>query len=40
VVVNDGAHSSKEKSGQVALAKGMHALAQDYMDLGGVKAPI
>ena len=35
VVDNDGAHSSKEKSGQVALAKGVHRFALDYMDLGG-----
>jgi hexosaminidase len=35
VVDNDGAHSSKEKSGQVALAKGVHPFALDYMDLGG-----
>lgn len=35
VVDNDGAHSSKEKSGQVALQKGLHAFALDYMDLGG-----
>jgi hexosaminidase len=35
VVDNDGAHSSKEKSGQVALAKGLHVFALDYMDLGG-----
>jgi hexosaminidase len=35
VVDNDGAHSSKERSGQVALAKGLHPFALDYMDLGG-----
>jgi len=35
VVDNDGAHPSKEKSGQVALAKGLHSFALDYMDLGG-----
>ena len=35
VVDNDGAHSSKEKSGQVALLKGLHAFALDYMDAGG-----
>ena len=35
VVDNDGGHSSKEKSGQIALAKGLHVFALDYMDLGG-----
>jgi hexosaminidase len=35
VVDNDGAHSSRKKSGQVALAKGIHPFALDYMDLGG-----
>ena len=35
VVDNDGAHSGKEKSGQVALAKGLHPFELDYMDLGG-----
>jgi hexosaminidase len=35
VVDNDGGHSSKEKSGQVALAKGPHRFVLDYMDLGG-----
>lgn len=35
VVDNDGAHSSKEKSGQVALEKGLHPFSLDYMDLGG-----
>ena len=35
VVDNDGAHSSKEKSGQIALQKGLHEIALDYMDLGG-----
>lgn len=35
VVDNDGAHSSQERSGQVALSKGLQAIALDYMDLGG-----
>jgi hexosaminidase len=35
VIDNDGAHSSQERSGQVALAKGLHPFALDYMDLGG-----
>lgn len=35
VVDNDGAHSSQERSGQVALAKGLHPFLLDYMDLGG-----
>ena len=35
VVDNDGAHSSKERSGQVALEKGLHPFALDYLDLGG-----
>ena len=35
VVDNDGAHSSQERSGQVALSKGLQPIALDYMDLGG-----
>jgi hexosaminidase len=35
VVANDGAHSSREKSGQIALRQGLHPLALDYIDLGG-----
>lgn len=35
VVDNDGAHSGKEKSGQIALQQGLHEIALDYMDLGG-----
>lgn len=35
VVDNDGAHSSQERSGQVALSKGLQPIVLDYMDLGG-----
>lgn len=35
VVDNDGMHSAREKSGQVALQKGAHTFALDYMDGGG-----
>ena len=35
VVDNDGAHSSQEKSGQVALEKGAHQFELNYMDAGG-----
>jgi hexosaminidase len=35
VVDNDGLHSPREKAGQVALQKGLHAFALDYIDGGG-----
>jgi|GEM_PF-30125 len=35
VVDNDGLHSSREKVGQVALQKGLHAFSLDYFDGGG-----
>ena len=35
VVDNDGLHGDKEKSGQVALSKGLHAFALDFMEAGG-----
>jgi hexosaminidase len=35
VVDNDGLHSDREKSGQVALAKGLHSFALDFMEAGG-----
>ena len=35
VVDNDGMHADSEKSGQVALQKGLHALTLDFMDGGG-----
>jgi hexosaminidase len=35
VVENDGMHSPKEKVGQVALQKGLHVFALDYIDGGG-----
>jgi hexosaminidase len=38
VVDNDGYHSAREKSGQVALQKGVHPFLLDYMDGGGGNA--
>ncbi|MGB3008437.1 MAG: family 20 glycosylhydrolase [Chitinophagaceae bacterium] len=35
VVNNDGMHAPKEKNGQVALAKGLHKLAIDFVEGGG-----
>jgi alpha-L-fucosidase len=35
VVDNDGLHGDKEKSGQVALEKGPHVFALDFMEAGG-----
>ena len=35
VVDNDGMHSPREKVGQVALTKGLHSFALEYMDGGG-----
>jgi hexosaminidase len=35
VVDNDGLHSDREKSGQVALAKGLHSFALDFIEAGG-----
>jgi len=35
VVDNDGMHSPREKAGQVALQKGAHPFALDYIDGGG-----
>jgi hexosaminidase len=35
VVNNDGLHSSKEKSGQVALKKGLHKMELDFVEGGG-----
>ncbi|HTJ10480.1 MAG TPA: family 20 glycosylhydrolase [Dinghuibacter sp.] len=35
VVDNDGMHPAREKSGQIALQKGAHTFALDYMDGGG-----
>ena len=35
VVDNDGLHSDKEKGGQVALEKGLHPFALDFMEAGG-----
>ena len=35
VVDNDGLHSAIEKSGQVALTKGLHPLALDFVEGGG-----
>lgn len=35
VVNNDGMHAPKEKNGQVALQKGLHAFALDFIEGGG-----
>lgn len=35
VVDNDGLHSAKEKSGQVALSKGLHPFSIDFIEGGG-----
>lgn len=35
VVDNDGLHSDREKSGQVALEKGLHPFALDFAEAGG-----
>nr|AIA86916.1 CAZy families GH20 protein [uncultured Chitinophaga sp.] len=35
MVDNDGLHSAIEKSGQVALTKGMHPFALDFVEGGG-----
>jgi len=35
VVDNDGLHSAIEKTGQVALTKGLHPLALDFVEGGG-----
>lgn len=35
VVDNDGLHSDKEKGGQIALLKGLHVIAVEFMEAGG-----
>lgn len=35
VVNNDGMHAPKEKNGQVALSKGLHSIALDFIEGGG-----
>jgi hexosaminidase len=35
VVDNDGLHSAIEKNGQIALKKGLHSIALDFIEGGG-----
>jgi hexosaminidase len=35
VIDNDGLHSPRESSGQIALQKGMHSFALDFFEAGG-----